>query len=155
MSDLFLTFIEFSMQTHFFKKNYYHDFSLYCYSIDTPACKNDKPVIVGVSKGERVSIKCELDADPEDVTFQWHLAASGQMMPLPSSRYTNKGATSIIHYSPTSNLDYGSLFCRGTNSVGSQMTAQSCVFQVVAAGKSAKICRTQRTRHLLKSPVNV
>lgn len=141
------------MQTYFLNK-FTINFFLYCLALDTPACRNDKPVIVGVSKGERVSIKCELDADPEDVTFQWHLAASGQMMPLPSSRYTNKGATSIIHYSPTSNLDYGSLFCRGTNSVGAQMTAQSCVFQVVAAGKSAKISKLYHTRHLRKSCVN-
>ncbi|ODM99240.1 Nephrin [Orchesella cincta] len=100
-----------------------------------PVCKREKPVIVGVSKGEHVTIKCELDSDPEEVSFKWHLASSGQMVEVPPSRYSNKGATSILHYSPISNLDYGSLFCRGTNSVGAQMTAQSCVFQVVAAGK--------------------
>lgn len=92
-----------------------------------------------MSKGERVTIKCELDADPDEVNFKWHLASSGQMVEVPSSRYSNKGSVSILHYSPISNLDYGSLFCRGTNSVGAQMTAQSCVFQVVAAGKFIQV----------------
>ncbi|CAL8090167.1 unnamed protein product [Orchesella dallaii] len=104
-----------------------------------PVCKREKPVIVGVSKGEHVTIKCELDADPEEVSFKWHLASSGQMVEVPPSRYSNKGAVSILHYSPISNLDYGSLFCRGTNSVGAQMTAQSCVFQVVAAEKPSPV----------------
>lgn len=39
--------------------------------IDAPVCKSDKSEVVGVSKGERVSIKCELDSDPEDVSFRF------------------------------------------------------------------------------------
>lgn len=101
---------------------------------DAPVCKSERSEVVGVSKGERVSIKCELDSDPEDVSFRWDLASSGQMVQVPPSRYTMKGASSILHYAPISNLDYGSLFCRGTNHVGVQMAP--CVFQIVAAGKA-------------------
>ena len=115
---------------------------------DAPVCKQDRNVIVGVSKGERISIKCELEADPVDVNFRWDLATSGQMIQVSPSKFANSGATSLIHYAPASNHDYGSLFCRGSNIVGTQATP--CVFQVVAAGKPAfsKIL-SPRFRHLL------
>lgn len=98
-----------------------------------PVCKREKNVIVGVSKGERVTIKCELDSDPDDVSFRWDLATSGQMIQVSPSRYQSIAGTSVLHYAPVTNLDYGSLFCRGTNIIGTQMAP--CVFQVVAAGK--------------------
>ncbi|CAG7815916.1 unnamed protein product [Allacma fusca] len=99
--------------------------------LDAPVCKQAMNVVVGVSKGERVSIKCELEADPEDVNFRWDLATSGQMIQVSPSKFANSGSTSLIHYSPASTHDYGSLFCRGSNVVGTQMAP--CVFQVVAA----------------------
>ncbi|XP_021946674.2 uncharacterized protein LOC110844711 isoform X2 [Folsomia candida] len=102
-----------------------------------PVCKSDKSEVVGVSKGERVSIKCELDSDPEDVSFRWDLASSGQMVQVPPSRFTSMKRSSILYYSPVSNLDYGSLFCRGTNHVGIQMAP--CVFQIVAAEKPSQV----------------
>lgn len=100
---------------------------------DAPVCKQERNVIVGVSKGERVSIKCELEADPQEVSFRWDLATSGQMIQVSPSRYSTFGSVSLLHYAPVTNLDYGSLFCRGSNVVGSQMAP--CVFQVVAAGE--------------------
>jgi len=99
---------------------------------DAPVCKQERNVIVGVSKGERVSIKCELEADPQEVSFRWDLATTGQMIQVSPSRYSSFASTSLLHYAPATNLDYGSLFCRGSNVVGSQMAP--CVFQVVAAG---------------------
>ena len=51
---------------------------------DAPVCKQDRNVIVGVSKGERVSIRCELEADPQEVNFRWDLATSGQVRRLQS-----------------------------------------------------------------------
>jgi len=110
----------------------YYKNAFQCFS-DAPICKRDQSVIVGVSKGERVTIKCELEADPPEVNFRWDLATSGQMIQVSPSRYSNSGSNSLLHYAPATNLDYGSLFCRGSNAVGSQVAP--CIFQVVAAGK--------------------
>lgn len=95
-------------------------------------CKTNSPVIVGVSKGEQISIPCQVEADPDVVDFRWDLASSGQTMQVSPSKFTKEKGTSLLHYAPASNLDYGSLYCRGTNSVGTQ--SAPCSFQIVAAG---------------------
>ncbi|KAJ8873850.1 hypothetical protein PR048_024686 [Dryococelus australis] len=52
---------------------------------------------------------------------------------------TSNGTTSVLRYTPVSDLDYGTLSCWADNSIGTQ--AAPCVFQVVAAGKTCRrIC---------------
>lgn len=46
---------------------------------------------------------------------------------------TANGSTSELSYKPQSERDYGTLSCRGTNTVGRQL--EPCVFQIVPAGK--------------------
>lgn len=50
---------------------------------------------------------------------------------------TANGSTSELSYKPQSERDYGTLSCRGTNTVGRQL--DPCVFQIVPAGESLLI----------------
>ncbi|KAK4884506.1 hypothetical protein RN001_000777 [Aquatica leii] len=101
----------------------------------SPTCRFDRIVVVGASRGESVDIACEIEADPPAKTYKWKFNNSGETLEVASERFakTSNGTTSILRYTPVSELDYGSLSCWAINSVGHQL--QPCVFQVVAAGK--------------------
>ncbi|VVC86487.1 unnamed protein product, partial [Leptidea sinapis] len=47
--------------------------------------------------------------------------------------YNNHGHTSTLNYTPTTDMEYGTLSCFGENSVGQQKVP--CLFQLVAAGR--------------------
>lgn len=50
------------------------------------------------------------------------------------------GTTSIVTYTPITELDYGTLLCVATNKIGRQRIP--CVFHIIAAGKYFNIkCR--------------
>ncbi|CAG9863888.1 unnamed protein product [Phyllotreta striolata] len=100
-----------------------------------PICKYDKVTIVGASRGESVDISCEIESDPPARSYRWKFNNSGETLDVASERYakTSNGTTSILRYTPVSELDYGSLSCWASNIVGHQ--SEPCVFQLVAAGK--------------------
>lgn len=47
--------------------------------------------------------------------------------------YFDVGTTSIVTYTPITELDYGTLLCVATNKIGRQRIP--CVFHIIAAGK--------------------
>ncbi|KAL1114803.1 hypothetical protein AAG570_007627, partial [Ranatra chinensis] len=98
-----------------------------------PTCKEDKDELYGALKQETVALRCQVEADPPLVTFKWTFNNSGEQAEVPPSRYTSQGTLSTLHYTPVSEMDYGTLSCWGTNAVGGQKVP--CVYQVVAAGK--------------------
>ncbi|KAB0794697.1 hypothetical protein PPYR_11536 [Photinus pyralis] len=108
----------------------------------SPTCRYDRIVVVGASRGESVDIACEIEADPPAKTYKWKFNNSGETLEVASERFarTSNGTTSVLRYTPVSELDYGSLSCWAINSVGHQISP--CIFQVVAAGKpySVKNC---------------
>ena len=97
-----------------------------------PTCKDDREELYGALKHETVALKCEVDANPPVVTFQWTFNNSGDLTDVPPTRYTSHGTVSHLNYTPVSDMDYGTLSCWGSNAVGHQKSP--CVFQVVAAG---------------------
>ncbi|KAF5272524.1 hypothetical protein FQA39_LY07848 [Lamprigera yunnana] len=101
----------------------------------SPTCRFDRIVVVGASRGESVDIPCEIEADPPAKAYKWKFNNSGETLEVASERFTktSNGTTSVLRYTPVSELDYGSLSCWAINAVGHQL--QPCVFQVVAAGK--------------------
>lgn len=103
---------------------------------DAPVCKHDRIVVVGASRGERVDIVCEVEADPPAKAFRWKFNNSGETKDIDPSRYTfgPNGTTSVLSYTPHIELDYGSLSCWADNTIGHQVNP--CVFQLVAAGRS-------------------
>ncbi|XP_075223861.1 nephrin-like [Lycorma delicatula] len=98
-----------------------------------PTCKQDRILVVGASKAENLHIVCEVEADPPAKSFRWKFNNSGETLDVESERYSSNGTTSVLHYTPIADLDYGTLSCWAENSIGSQVSP--CLFQVVSAGK--------------------
>ncbi|KAH7946298.1 hypothetical protein HPB49_022865 [Dermacentor silvarum] len=77
----------------------------------------------------RARVTCDVDADPPEVTFHWHLNHSMETA-IPHSM---QGATrSVATFIARSEADYGALSCEARNSVGPQR--RPCLFSVVPAG---------------------
>ncbi|XP_017771245.1 PREDICTED: nephrin [Nicrophorus vespilloides] len=101
----------------------------------SPTCRYDRIVVVGASRGESIDILCEIESDPPAKSYRWKFNNSGETLDVAAERFakTSNGTMSVLRYTPVSELDYGSLSCWASNSVGHQLNP--CVFQVVAAGK--------------------
>ncbi|XP_035725896.1 hemicentin-1-like isoform X1 [Vespa mandarinia] len=117
----------------------------------TPVCKEGKSeVVVGALKQETVSLVCAVESHPPPLTFHWTFNNSGELMEMPHSRYSHAsvaGTPSVVeslkeyqqfhgsrlNYTPTTEMDYGTVACWATNQVGKQRSA--CLFQVIAAGR--------------------
>lgn len=94
-----------------------------------PVCHEAQKWIYGAARHEPLQVSCDVDADPPDVTFHWHLNHSSETA-IPHSM---QGATrSVATFIARSEADYGALSCEARNSVGSQR--RPCLFNVVPAG---------------------
>nr|CAH7737718.1 unnamed protein product [Callosobruchus chinensis] len=90
--------------------------------------------IVGASVSEAVKVRCQVSADPSDVTFVWQFNNSGDSFDVsPAKVHLQAPNASELIYTPTTARDYGTLTCTARNSVGSQQ--EPCVFQVVPASR--------------------
>ncbi|KAM7314695.1 hemicentin-1 [Ixodes scapularis] len=97
-----------------------------------PVCKPGQKRLYGVSRLESVSVRCELEADPADVTFHWRFNSSSSGKRLTLASYSNALTHSTAVYSPNGEDDFGFLLCWGSNEVGKQL--RPCNFSVVPAG---------------------
>ncbi|XP_012285422.1 nephrin [Orussus abietinus] len=97
-----------------------------------PVCKDDRIVVVGASRGESLDIECRVEADPPASSFRWKFNNSGETSEVAPSRFsiTSEGI-SVLKYTPSTELDYGTLSCWADNAVGTQ--TRPCMFQLVAA----------------------
>ncbi|XP_067128196.1 protein turtle-like isoform X2 [Centruroides vittatus] len=93
-----------------------------------PVCSSSKTVY-GVSLNEAVRVVCEVDADPNDVTFYWMFNNSARVMEIVA--FTKEGMRSVTTYTPRTDDDYGSLICQAKNNVGIQH--ESCNFSIIPA----------------------
>ncbi|GFT40207.1 nephrin [Nephila pilipes] len=96
----------------------------------TPTCKPNQRDLFGVAREEVVNITCEVDSDPQDVTFRWTLNNSVENTELHS--FESSGAMSVLTYIPKTPMDYGAVQCLGRNSVGEQK--EPCVVRIIPAG---------------------
>lgn len=98
-----------------------------------PMCKtvNDGEVY-GALKMETVVLQCVVDSSPPPTYFSWFFNSSGEQTEISPSLYTVFGNTSTLRYTPTTDLDFGTVLCSATNSVGRQETP--CLYKLVAAG---------------------
>lgn len=84
---------------------------------------------------------CEVHADPPPRSFKWKFNSSGESFEIPKDRYYKNGSqSSILHYTPIMDQDYGTLTCMGENDVGEQ--ANPCIFQVILAGELKRCSMT-------------
>ncbi|XP_047536861.1 hemicentin-1-like [Vanessa tameamea] len=89
--------------------------------------------LFGALKHETVSLHCSVDANPALVSFHWTFNNSGEQTEVPPRLYSSHGHTSTLNYTPTTDMEYGTLACYGENAVGQQKVP--CLFQLVAAGR--------------------
>lgn len=87
----------------------------------------------GVAKQERAQIMCQVDANPSEVQFRWTFNNSAESIDVAISHISRSGTSSIVSYTPMTELDYGTLLCWATNRIGPQRVP--CVFHIIAAGK--------------------
>ncbi|XP_069681580.1 neural cell adhesion molecule 2 isoform X2 [Periplaneta americana] len=87
---------------------------------------------IGAIRHETLEVKCEVTADPrDDVKFSWTYNKSRDVLPVPGSRVIHQGLVSLLRYTPESEVDYGTLACWASNSIGRQSVP--CLFHIVAA----------------------
>ncbi|CAN8005193.1 unnamed protein product, partial [Ixodes hexagonus] len=97
-----------------------------------PVCKAGQKRLYGVSRLEPLPVRCELEADPSDVTFHWRFNSSSSGKRLDLASYSHAHTHSTAVYTPQGEDDFGFLLCWGTNEVGKQL--KPCNFTVVPAG---------------------
>uniref|UniRef100_A0A1I8NIL5 Ig-like domain-containing protein n=1 Tax=Musca domestica TaxID=7370 RepID=A0A1I8NIL5_MUSDO len=98
-----------------------------------PICATDHDELLGALKHETLALKCEVDASPPADSFHWTFNSSGEQTELPARLHSSETGMSRLNYTPTTDLDYGTISCWARNSIGVQKSP--CVFQVVAAGR--------------------
>lgn len=99
-------------------------------------------MVVGASRGESLEIACRVEADPPARSFRWKFNNSGETVEVPAMRFSVGDGLSVLKYTPSTELDYGTLSCWADNQVGSQ--SKPCLFQLVAAGKYLVSASTKR-----------
>ena len=89
-----------------------------------------------------------MDAYPAAVTFSWYFNNSEHKEAINEERFSTNGLVSTLNFAPTTNQDYGTLFCLGENAVGHQ--DEPCAFKIVPTGKQklSRIVISQGTRNI-------
>ncbi|XP_076325740.1 synaptogenesis protein syg-2-like [Tachypleus tridentatus] len=95
-----------------------------------PVCKNDQKKVYKVAPGERISVKCNVEASPSNVSFKWSFKRSSDMIKV--NTFTSTGTQSELVYRPDVVDDYGVLYCWASNELGIQK--QPCNYSIVPAG---------------------
>ncbi|BFF90775.1 hemicentin-1 [Drosophila madeirensis] len=98
-----------------------------------PICATEHEELLGALKHETLPLKCEVDASPPADSFHWTFNSSGEQTELPARLHSTETGMSRLNYTPSTDLDYGTISCWGKNSIGMQKSP--CVFQIVAAGR--------------------
>ena len=98
-----------------------------------PVCIPEGVKVYGVAKEEKVRIRCQVAANPANLTFRWTFNNSAEIKAVAESKFDGNGTVSLFSYRPERELDYGTLMCWSRNAVGEQQ--KPCVFHIIAAGK--------------------
>ena len=100
---------------------------------DAPYCKPNQVQVFGVARGETARIACEVISNPvSSVVFEWRFNTSGETVDMPHDRFRSTNSRSVVEYVPRTELDYGSLLCWASNSIGRMR--DPCIFHLVPAG---------------------
>lgn len=66
--------------------------------------------------------------------FSWWFNNTAETLKVPQGRFTiGLNGRSVVTYTPTSDLDYGTLLCAAENAVGAQQTP--CIYHIIPASK--------------------
>lgn len=98
-----------------------------------PTCKPNQTKVHGVAKQEKANISCQVDANPPEVQFRWTFNNSAESIDVAAGHIARAGTSSIVSYTPMTELDYGTLLCWASNHIGQQQVP--CVYHIIPAGK--------------------
>ena len=98
-----------------------------------------------MAKQEKANIACQVDANPLDVQFRWTFNNSAENLVVENDHIVNSGTTSIVSYTPMTELDYGTLLCWASNHIGDQKVP--CVYHIIPAGMSTVLIITRENFH--------
>lgn len=98
-----------------------------------PTCKPNQTKVHGVAKQEKANISCQVDANPPEVQFRWTFNNSAESIDVAAGHIARAGTSSIVSYTPMTELDYGTLLCWASNRIGHQQVP--CVYHIIPAGK--------------------
>ncbi|XP_047738720.1 uncharacterized protein LOC108680637 [Hyalella azteca] len=96
-----------------------------------PVCAPGQKVDYEVLRYRTANVSCTVDAQPNNVTFTWLYNNTGTLLDVGEGRSTSHNNVSILHYTPTSPSDYGTLLCSAKNVIGEQQ--EPCVISVTAS----------------------
>ncbi|CAG9792224.1 unnamed protein product [Diatraea saccharalis] len=97
-----------------------------------PVCTSTVTAVVGAAINEPAKVTCEVDAFPPPKNFQWTLNNSMGTVELDASKFTiDSAGRSILTFLPSSEADYGSLYCWATNLAGKQI--EPCKYSLLPA----------------------
>ncbi|XP_023707814.1 synaptogenesis protein syg-2 isoform X4 [Cryptotermes secundus] len=102
-----------------------------------PTCKANQTRVHGVAKQEKANISCQVEANPPDVQFRWTFNNSAESLDVASAHIARSGTSSVVSYTPMTELDYGTLLCWASNRIGNQRVP--CVFHIIAAGRPDQV----------------
>ena len=114
----------------------HHTYFFFFFSLtDKPVCLGNQKVIYGYAQNENAEIICEVDAYPFADAFSWSFNKSQDSRNKVDKhrKSERKRNASILHITPVTDMDYGSVLCSAKNSVGEQ--TEPCVFHIIKAGK--------------------
>ncbi|XP_025991597.2 nephrin isoform X1 [Solenopsis invicta] len=110
-----------------------------------PTCKPNQTKVHGVAKQEKANISCQVDANPPEVQFKWTFNNSAESIDVAAGHIARAGTSSIVSYTPMTELDYGTLLCWARNHIGQQQVP--CVYHIIPAGRPDMVhnCTTSNT----------
>lgn len=87
-----------------------------------------------MAKREKIHVSCEVVANPSDnLYFNWVFNSSSERLDLQENLIRNQGPRSTAEHTPQTEMDYGSLMCWATNSIGRM--EEPCIFHLIPAGR--------------------
>ncbi|XP_046649564.1 muscle M-line assembly protein unc-89-like [Daphnia pulicaria] len=97
-----------------------------------PVCRRSKPLTVVVSRDQPAKLRCQVEADPETLSFPWTLSNGRETTLLPREMSSDSGLTSVLVYTPRRDADFGELQCWALNDIGKQK--EPCRFKIIKEG---------------------
>ncbi|KAH0568300.1 hypothetical protein KQX54_020229 [Cotesia glomerata] len=98
----------------------------------TPFSFNVPEQLHGALKHEMISLVCEVDANPTLVTFRWTFNSSSEIRDISPVKFTTDSIISRLNYTPVTDMDYGTIGCWASNSIGESkspvLPSNSCRF---------------------------
>ncbi|KAF2356437.1 Immunoglobulin-like domain, partial [Trinorchestia longiramus] len=104
-----------------------------------PVCTQERQTVTAIEE-ETVELQCNVDANPNNVTFFWLFNNTVDSTRFREDQYTVEGSMSRLKYVAYSARDYGTVFCWAANVVAPQHDPCAFTLQPAGAPDSVEDC---------------